>query len=443
MSPILLYLVGLALIFLFVPMAMGKLKPRTVLHLVQHCHAVLLNGKSHLRWFGGLLFGILPPVVWTLSFKMARKLPNEWRPQIRTLLLPRLEALLLSPGGIAVSTLALLPPVLYLRRKVQDPRPIYLLLLYPAWIKALNAVALGTTWTDFQDVLAWVFYGVLHFASPFLMGWWAWGFAPTGAAQAFGWALGLQNLSGLCIHLAFPNAAPWYKDTYDATVVPDYFFPGSAAGLVRVDAVLGTHLYTKAFRKSPVVFGALPSLHAATAMCIACFVVRYGGKAGAAFALMYTSLMFWSTQYLHHHYAVDLVAGSAISLAYFWLISRIALRRIDDSFVRDATTRGIDRLLCRPAPHANDDDRLAREDLEAARPSARWSVSPGQAPARQVTRGRFFGQNSLDPVPEKEEGSQEKLELVERSSGSSHTDSGSDDSRRNSSEHLSIAYKQR
>lgn len=58
-----------------------------------------------------------------------------------------------------------------------------------------------------------------------------------------------------------------------------------------MDKVLGTHLYQKAFKKSPVVFGALPSLHAATAMCFSLFVARYGGKWGHIVMFLYSSLM--------------------------------------------------------------------------------------------------------------------------------------------------------
>jgi hypothetical protein len=60
--------------------ATGRL--RALGALLLHCHAVLLNDKSHARWLAGLLSGILPPVVWTLSFKMARRLPDEWRPTV-------------------------------------------------------------------------------------------------------------------------------------------------------------------------------------------------------------------------------------------------------------------------------------------------------------------------------------------------------------------------
>lgn len=61
-----------------------------------------------------------------------------------------------------------------------------LILLFPLWLKALNKLALGVQWTPSQDVIAWIFYGVLHFASPFIAGWWIWGFGPPGAAIVFG-----------------------------------------------------------------------------------------------------------------------------------------------------------------------------------------------------------------------------------------------------------------
>lgn len=75
------------------------------------------------------------------------------------------------------------------------------------------------------------------------------------------------------------------------TLLVDYSFPGSSAGLVRVDKVLHTHLYQAAFKKSPVVFGALPSLHAATAMCCSFYVARYGGKWGHIAMFIYSSAM--------------------------------------------------------------------------------------------------------------------------------------------------------
>lgn len=50
--------------------------------LLTHCVRTLLNGKSPLRWLAGLLAGILPPVGWTMAFKLARNIPDEWRPDV-------------------------------------------------------------------------------------------------------------------------------------------------------------------------------------------------------------------------------------------------------------------------------------------------------------------------------------------------------------------------
>lgn len=124
-----------------------------------------------------------------------------------------MEAVILSPGGIILLMLVLSPVAGMIRIKArnQATRSLYpcLIMLFPLWLKLLNAIALHTSWTPFQDVLAWIFYGVLHFASPFLAGWWIWGFGPPGAAIVFGCTLGLQNMTGLVSHILFPTAAPW------------------------------------------------------------------------------------------------------------------------------------------------------------------------------------------------------------------------------------------
>lgn len=116
--------------------------------------------------------------------------------------------------------------------------------------------------------------------------------------------------------------------------------------------MLHTHLYQAAFKKSPVVFGALPSLHAATAMCCSLYVARYGGRWGHGVMFVYYSAMLWSTQYLHHHWAIDLFLGSALSLGAFTIATK-ALRSLETKHEQEATTRGVDRLFCWPSPHAH------------------------------------------------------------------------------------------
>lgn len=162
------------------------------------------------------------------------------------------------------------------------------------------------------------------------------------------------------------------------TLLIDYSFPGSSAGLVRVDKVLGTHLYQAAFKKSPVVFGALPSLHAATATCFSLFVSRYGGRWGHGIMILYSSIMFWSTQYLHHHWAADLLLGSLLSVAAF-SIALIPLRKLDAHHQNHATTRGVDRLFCRPSPHQWRYETLPMHDSVQVRQD---NAAPGQQQQR-------------------------------------------------------------
>jgi hypothetical protein len=77
MLPILknLWIVLAVVAFLLVVTSQGR-------RLIVHCTRVLLNGKNPLRWLVGLLAGVLPPVTWTLAFKLARNIPSGWRPEV-------------------------------------------------------------------------------------------------------------------------------------------------------------------------------------------------------------------------------------------------------------------------------------------------------------------------------------------------------------------------
>ena len=106
--------------------------------------------------------------------------------------------------------------------------------------------------------------------------------------------------------------------------------PGSAAGLVRVDKVLGTHIYQNAFKASPLVFGAFPSLHGAFSCCCFFFVARYSRK-GAFLLGFYVLWQWFSTMYLRHHWRIDLLGGLIYSAFTFSIFYR-SLVRIDRAF---------------------------------------------------------------------------------------------------------------
>jgi hypothetical protein len=101
-----------------------------------------------------------------------------------------------------------------------------------------------------------------------------------------------------------------------------------------VDKLFNIDLYTTNFTNSPMVFGAFPSLHAGSAVMEALFMSYCFPKFRPLFAA-YTMWLWWSTMYLSHHYAVDLVGGSMISAIIFYIARANFLpRRQDDKVTR-------------------------------------------------------------------------------------------------------------
>lgn len=128
--------------------------------------------------------------------------------------------------------------------------------------------------TNTKDLIAWFSYVILHVTVPILTAVYLYVFHPAGTLMCFSLALGLQNICGVFTHLLFPTASPWFTHMYgiNDTEHVNYTQEGFAAGLVRVDAHLGTHLNTNGFHMSPIVFGAVPSLHSATAFLCFLFI---------------------------------------------------------------------------------------------------------------------------------------------------------------------------
>ena len=133
-------------------------------------------------------------------------------------------------------------------------------------------------------------------------------FAPPKYLPSFARAFGYMNMIGVIIQLFFPCSPPWYENKYGLAAA-NYSIPGSPAGLARVDELFGLGLYTTTFSASPLVFGAFPSLHSGNATLEALFMANLFPKLTPLF-IAYVMWLWWSTMYLAHHYAVDLVVGS-------------------------------------------------------------------------------------------------------------------------------------
>lgn len=253
-----------------------------------------------------------------------------------------------SPGPFVktlVATLLLTSLVIPLTRQFFLPfLPIagYLLFFYacqfisgeyrpPVWVRVLPALEnilyganlsniLSAHKNTLLNVLAWIPYGLCHFGAPFVVGGLIFLFGPPGITPVFGRAFGYMNIIGVATQLFVPCSAPWYENMYGLAPA-DYSMPGSPAGLRAIDELLGVDLYTSGFTASPMVFGAFPSLHSADGTIEALFMAYTFPKLRPLF-VFYVCWLWWSTMYLSHHYAVDLVAGSFIAITMYYIFRR-------------------------------------------------------------------------------------------------------------------------
>ena len=161
--------------------------------------------------------------------------------------------------------------------------------------------------TVMLDLLAWLPYGMIHFGAPVVCSAIMFVFGPPGIVPSFAKAFGYMNLIGVTIQLLFPCSPPWYENMYGLAPA-NYSMSGSPAGLARLDQLFGFDMYTSRFTASPLVFGAFPSLHSGCGIMESLFMSHVFPRLSPLF-VVYILWLWWSTMYLAHHYAVDLVAG--------------------------------------------------------------------------------------------------------------------------------------
>lgn len=184
------------------------------------------------------------------------------------------------------------------RSNPKRPRTLWIPFLLPftvfLFLNIMHVFAKQTeeNFADWKDLVAWFSYVILHLTAPILTAVYLYVFHPPGVLKCFAISLGIQNLMGVTTHLLLPMAPPWFVHMYG--IMDDehvnYIQEGYAAGLTRVDKQLGTHLNSAGFHMSPIVFGAVPSLHSAMAFQCFLFLItrsatyknRMGGISGSA-----------------------------------------------------------------------------------------------------------------------------------------------------------------
>ncbi|KAJ6491569.1 hypothetical protein DFH09DRAFT_1208095 [Mycena vulgaris] len=220
----------------------------------------------------------VPVFAWLIMYYTSRFIPPAWRPTVSVALLPTLESVLYGANISDILT--------------RFTHPIL-------------------------DIIAWLTYGVSHFAFPFVVAAFVWLFRTKEVLHLWARVFGYLNCAGVFFQIIFPCAAPWYEVIHGLTPA-NYGMRGSPGGLVRIDRVFHSNGYTMTFSGAPLIFGAFPSLHAGCATLEALFVSHFFPQA-TRYVWTYAGVMYWATMYLSHHYLIDVVGGACLAILFFYL----------------------------------------------------------------------------------------------------------------------------
>lgn len=302
----------------------GYVWSRVMVDIVKRLYFGVLNQRNILTLPLNFLVNFSPIFIWLAIFKNAALIPIEIRPKIHSKIAFFMDMYLfgdfwnellfqynddqyrlmtfISSFAFVLVCLVLIPLIIWYfiyyvkrvsynvlewndhifhfnhRSNLKRPRVLFIPFFLPLFAFVLLtfdhffAVQTKENFTKWKDLLAWFSYVILHLTAPILTAVYLYVFHPPGTVKCFALSLGFQNLMGVSTHLLLPMAPPWFLHLYgiNDTQHVNYTQEGYAAGLTRVDSHLGTHLNTAGFHMSPIVFGAVPSLH--SAMAFQCFL---------------------------------------------------------------------------------------------------------------------------------------------------------------------------
>lgn len=125
------------------------------------------------------------------------------------------------------------------------------------------------------------------------------------------WAFAIAHLIGFSLWLIVPAAPPWYIRLHGCAI--DVKAAANAAGLARVDDLLGITYFRAFYGRAANAFGAMPSMHVVFPL-IGLFTAL-----GAAtwrtwpVHLAYAGSMAVASVYLDHHWVLDGLAGALVA----------------------------------------------------------------------------------------------------------------------------------
>lgn len=331
-----------------------------IIAAIKHTYNAVLNKRSIPGLILNFFINFFPVLLWLILFKNASLIPIEWRPTIHVKWLPLADDYCFNVEKLTsflfylLTSLFLISPIclilLELRKYInlnhftknsnyyllQDSTAsssssnnytqkthktklaIYFMLIL-AWplLNILNYLA-HLTQNYSLDLLSFISYVLLHLIVPIVTSVYLYVFQFPGVLSCYSWTLGTQNILGLSTHILLPSSPPWFVHLNGINATADYSTLGYAAGLIRVDSSLGTHLTTNGFHKSPIVFGALPSLHSAMAVLSFLYISWFTSSLFLSLlAFSFVLLQWWSTIYLDHHWRLDLFMGMCYAIVCF------------------------------------------------------------------------------------------------------------------------------
>jgi len=120
------------------------------------------------------------------------------------------------------------------------------------------------------------------------------------------WCAGWVNLVTVFVQFVFPTAPPWFVDSAVYDHNGNFLQSGNnEAGFARLDALIGHSLFHGIYSKSPLKFGAFPSLHVAWPAII----LVNNPWVSKKFAWFHVFWIAWAALYSNHHYGVDALGG--------------------------------------------------------------------------------------------------------------------------------------
>lgn len=366
-----------------------------------------------------------PVFLWLYLFKQSKHIPSEIRPKINGQWLFYSDILFLggdfwneqedklvtaisfvtSWAGVFLGLLIIVPYFMFKNKWIDNNhssfkiysflKPYHLLGLFYLSLNILHMFTVQEEYNfkPYKDFITWFSYVLLHLIAPIVTAVFLYIYKPPGTMGAFALALGIQNTAGFFTHVLLPSAPPWFTHLYGMHLTEkltkelNYETLGYAAGLTRMPFKLGTNLAAAGFKKSPIVFGAVPSLHGAMALqCGLWMFYKYGDNlkylynksgdgindnlmnnktssgddfvlddldlsqdntsgdtltpvvllenrprwwwhTGRVIVSLYMLLQWFSTMYLDHHYRIDLFVGGIYAIISFHIVRKYIMER--------------------------------------------------------------------------------------------------------------------